>query len=222
MSFSSLPKHRYHICTCMHAQMHTRTHTCMHAHTHAHTHTHTLSLIFLSLSHTLSVPHFVFVFVFLSLTVLPSLCLHCSHIVSLTVSVCLSPLHFLLCTDFKGLRVSPSIFRFFGGRSMLGTGLSMLLSAGAFFFFAVTGTWGMLFNIIFLFLAGAFNAGPDSILGEWVYGWLNVSASVQLVRCLPCAHAVVKERWSSVRGLCSLENKVDHLLCCLLVLTGLV
>ena len=109
-----------------------------------------------------------------SLSLSLCVCLPCSHIVSLTISVCLSPLHFLLCTDFKGLTISHSFFRFFGGRSMLGTGLSMLLSAGAFFFFAVTGTWGMLFNIIFLFSAGAFNAGPDSILGERVHVLLYI------------------------------------------------
>ena len=154
----------------MHAQMHARTHTCTHTHTHAHTHTHTHTVSNLSVS----VPHS------LCTTLCVCLCFSLSHSPTLSVSpllshcfshcLCLSPLHFLLCTDFKGLRISPSIFRFFGGRSMLGTGLSMLLSAGAFFFFAVTGTWGMLFNIIFLFSAGAFNAGPDSILGERVYG----------------------------------------------------
>ncbi|XP_076447736.1 uncharacterized protein LOC143284689 isoform X2 [Babylonia areolata] len=57
------------------------------------------------------------------------------------------------------------IDRVFNGRSMLGTGLSMLSSSVALILFTLTGTWGMFFNIIFLFLAGAFNAGPDSILG---------------------------------------------------------
>ncbi|KAK7089235.1 hypothetical protein V1264_024630 [Littorina saxatilis] len=57
------------------------------------------------------------------------------------------------------------IDRVFQGRALLGTGISMMLSAGALVLFAMSGTWGMLFNISFLFLAGVFNAGPDSILG---------------------------------------------------------
>jgi hypothetical protein len=48
---------------------------------------------------------------------------------------------------------------------MLGTGLSMLGSAVGLVLFAITGGWGVGFSITFLFLAGAFNAGPDSILG---------------------------------------------------------
>lgn len=55
--------------------------------------------------------------------------------------------------------------RYFQGRSLLGTGLSTALSAAALILFAVTGSWGMLFNCLFLFIAGAFNAGPDVLLG---------------------------------------------------------
>ncbi|KAL8592242.1 hypothetical protein ACOMHN_030917 [Nucella lapillus] len=55
--------------------------------------------------------------------------------------------------------------RLFRGRSLLGTGVSMLLSGGALVLFALTGSWGMACNILFLALAGAFNAGPDTILG---------------------------------------------------------
>ncbi|KAL8612511.1 hypothetical protein ACOMHN_053765 [Nucella lapillus] len=57
------------------------------------------------------------------------------------------------------------IDRFFKGKSMMGTGLSMFSSALSLILFIITGSWGMMFNIIFLFLAGAFIAGPDSILG---------------------------------------------------------
>ncbi|XP_013395115.1 sugar phosphate exchanger 3 isoform X2 [Lingula anatina] len=55
--------------------------------------------------------------------------------------------------------------RCFQGRSLLGTALSMLLSTAALLMFAGTSSWGYLFNSLFMVLAGAFNCGPDSILG---------------------------------------------------------
>ena len=32
--------------------------------------------------------------------------------------------------------------------------------------FFITGSWGLFFNVMFLAMAGAFNCGPDTILGE--------------------------------------------------------
>ncbi|XP_053377158.1 uncharacterized protein LOC123529818 isoform X2 [Mercenaria mercenaria] len=55
--------------------------------------------------------------------------------------------------------------RLFHGRSLFGTALSAALSGLSLLLFMMTGTWGVLFNTLFLFLAGAFNCGPDTILG---------------------------------------------------------
>ncbi|KAH3820537.1 uncharacterized protein LOC127832346 [Dreissena polymorpha] len=55
--------------------------------------------------------------------------------------------------------------RCFRGRPLLGTTFSAAASALSLFLFMVTGSWGVFFNMIFLFLAGAFNCGPDTILG---------------------------------------------------------
>lgn len=55
--------------------------------------------------------------------------------------------------------------RFFHGQSLFGTALSAALSGLSLLFFMLTGSWGILFNALFLFLAGAFNCGPDTILG---------------------------------------------------------
>ncbi|XP_060562120.1 uncharacterized protein LOC132721762 isoform X2 [Ruditapes philippinarum] len=57
------------------------------------------------------------------------------------------------------------IDRLFQGRSLFGTAISAALSGIALFLFMVTGTWGIGFNTLFLFVAGAFNCGPDVILG---------------------------------------------------------
>lgn len=57
------------------------------------------------------------------------------------------------------------IDRLFHGQSLLGTALSTALSGLSLLLFLLTGTWGIMFNSVFLFLAGAFNCGPDSILG---------------------------------------------------------
>lgn len=57
------------------------------------------------------------------------------------------------------------IDRFFDGRSLFGSALSAALSGASLFLFMVTGSWGIVFNCVFLFLAGAFNCGPDTILG---------------------------------------------------------
>ncbi|KAK3103726.1 hypothetical protein FSP39_021400 [Pinctada imbricata] len=57
------------------------------------------------------------------------------------------------------------IDRYFKGRSLTGTGYSICLSAVSLLLFNVTSSWGLIVNSVFLFLAGAFNCGPDSILG---------------------------------------------------------
>ncbi|XP_069101723.1 sugar phosphate exchanger 3-like [Argopecten irradians] len=53
----------------------------------------------------------------------------------------------------------------FWGRSLSGTAASSLLSAISLLGFLLTSSWGIWFNGLFLFLAGVFNCGPDSILG---------------------------------------------------------
>ncbi|KAJ8301606.1 hypothetical protein KUTeg_020593 [Tegillarca granosa] len=55
--------------------------------------------------------------------------------------------------------------RYFKGRALLGTGFSVFLSALALLCFLFTSSWGIVINCLFLFIAGAFNCGPDSILG---------------------------------------------------------
>ncbi|KAL4226188.1 hypothetical protein ACF0H5_014174 [Mactra antiquata] len=55
--------------------------------------------------------------------------------------------------------------RLFKGRSLYGTCLCTGLSGVSLLLFMLTGNWGMMFNCLFLFLAGAFNCGPDTILG---------------------------------------------------------
>ncbi|XP_033746111.1 putative glycerol-3-phosphate transporter 5 isoform X1 [Pecten maximus] len=53
----------------------------------------------------------------------------------------------------------------FWGRSLSGSAVSSLLSAISLLGFVLTSSWGIWFNGLFLFLAGVFNCGPDSILG---------------------------------------------------------
>ncbi|XP_052062468.1 uncharacterized protein LOC127702356 [Mytilus californianus] len=57
------------------------------------------------------------------------------------------------------------IDKFFKGRTIFGTGVSVLLSAVSLTLFLLTCDWGWMFNVSFMFLAGAFNCGPDSLLG---------------------------------------------------------
>ncbi|XP_064607504.1 uncharacterized protein LOC135471968 [Liolophura sinensis] len=57
------------------------------------------------------------------------------------------------------------IDRCFQSRSVFGTLVSMLLSTLALVLFYLSSEWGIVFNSIFLILAGLFNAGPDVILG---------------------------------------------------------
>ena len=57
------------------------------------------------------------------------------------------------------------IDRFFNGKGLFGSTISMLLSTAALVAFSITSSWGIVVNSIFMLLAGAFNCGPDSILG---------------------------------------------------------
>ena len=61
---------------------------------------------------------------------------------------------------------SPCCCRYFKGRSLAGTSYSIILSAASLLAFYLTSSWGIVFNTVFMFLAGVFNCGPDSILGE--------------------------------------------------------
>jgi hypothetical protein len=44
-----------------------------------------------------------------------------------------------------------------------------MLSGISLCLFLVTCDWGWMFNATFMFLAGVFNCGPDSILGKYCY-----------------------------------------------------
>lgn len=44
-----------------------------------------------------------------------------------------------------------------------------MLSGISLCLFLVTCDWGWMFNVTFMFLAGGFNCGPDSILGKFCY-----------------------------------------------------
>ncbi|XP_041347592.1 putative glycerol-3-phosphate transporter 5 isoform X2 [Gigantopelta aegis] len=55
--------------------------------------------------------------------------------------------------------------RYFPNRTLVGTAISIALSTLALCVFVVTSSWGLAVNSICMFLAGAFNAGPDTLLG---------------------------------------------------------
>lgn len=55
--------------------------------------------------------------------------------------------------------------RYFSQVPLIGTTLSAFLSGITLVLFNLTSHWGILFNNLFMLLAGAFNCGPDSILG---------------------------------------------------------
>ncbi|XP_050411594.1 uncharacterized protein LOC126826657 isoform X2 [Patella vulgata] len=57
------------------------------------------------------------------------------------------------------------IDRFYAGRSIFGNAVSVALSTIFLICFNLTCTWGMTFNAVFMFLAGAFSSGPDTLLG---------------------------------------------------------
>ena len=54
--------------------------------------------------------------------------------------------------------------RFASDRPLLGVSLLMVLGTVVTGLFALTASWGILFNSVFLLVAGAANSGPDSIL----------------------------------------------------------
>lgn len=58
--------------------------------------------------------------------------------------------------------------RFFKGFTLAGITLSIVSSTITLIAFFVTNQWGFLFNVTFLTLAGAFNCGPDTLLGSSV------------------------------------------------------
>ncbi|CAH1782477.1 unnamed protein product [Owenia fusiformis] len=75
---------------------------------------------------------------------------------------------FSMAFEVGGLIGSPLIGiildRYFQHNSLTGVSLSIFLSAISLIFYSVTSSWGMIFNTVFMLLAGAFNCGPDSIL----------------------------------------------------------
>ena len=46
----------------------------------------------------------------------------------------------------------------------------MILSTAMLILFTLTASWGVLINSVLMALAGAFNCGPDSILGTYLCG----------------------------------------------------
>ena len=55
----------------------------------------------------------------------------------------------------------------FAGRALLGSMVAIFISTVALALFAVTASWGLTINSVLLFIAGAFNCGPDTILGKY-------------------------------------------------------
>lgn len=58
------------------------------------------------------------------------------------------------------------LHRFFSGRAVRGCMVLMALSTTMLILFAFTASWGTTTNSVFMLLAGAFNCGPDSMLGK--------------------------------------------------------
>jgi len=54
--------------------------------------------------------------------------------------------------------------KYYKGRSLRGIGISVFISTAGLIAFMLTASWGVFFNSICLFIAGAFNAGPDILL----------------------------------------------------------
>ncbi|XP_005098766.1 putative glycerol-3-phosphate transporter 5 [Aplysia californica] len=54
--------------------------------------------------------------------------------------------------------------KFYQGQTLRGITMFVLISTLGLVFFILTSSWGVLFNSVFLFIAGAFNAGPDILL----------------------------------------------------------
>ena len=51
------------------------------------------------------------------------------------------------------------------GNTFMGVFVLLILSTVALSLFQLTSQWGILMNVIFLFLTGATSSGPDSIVG---------------------------------------------------------
>ncbi|GAB1603688.1 sugar phosphate exchanger 3-like [Argonauta hians] len=58
--------------------------------------------------------------------------------------------------------------KYYSQQPLIGTFFSIILSGVCLIFFTWTSSWGLFANNLFMFLAGAFNCGPDSILGAAV------------------------------------------------------
>ncbi|XP_059177585.1 uncharacterized protein LOC131956955 [Physella acuta] len=54
--------------------------------------------------------------------------------------------------------------RYYKGQTLRGIALFVLISTVALILFLITSTWGVFINSLFMFIAGAFNAGPDILL----------------------------------------------------------
>ena len=70
--------------------------------------------------------------------------------------------------DIGGIIGAPllglALDRFASEKPLLGVTILMLVGAIVTALFALTASWGILANSIFLLVAGAANSGPDSIL----------------------------------------------------------
>lgn len=54
--------------------------------------------------------------------------------------------------------------RYYKGQTLRGIGLFVLISTLSLVLFILTSSWGVFVNSLFMFIAGAFNAGPDILL----------------------------------------------------------
>jgi OPA family glycerol-3-phosphate transporter-like MFS transporter 1/2 len=54
--------------------------------------------------------------------------------------------------------------RLYKGRTLYGIGVFVLISTVSLVLFSITSSWGVFANSLFMFIAGAFNAGPDILL----------------------------------------------------------
>jgi len=66
---------------------------------------------------------------------------------------------------FGSVLLGIAIDKFFGGECLVGTFASSLVSTVSLLLFFLTGKFGLLFNAVFMVIAGALNCGPDTILG---------------------------------------------------------
>lgn len=56
------------------------------------------------------------------------------------------------------------LYRFLNGRILYGSFIVVFFSAVALIMFQFTSTWGIVYNVSFMLIAGVCNCGPDPLL----------------------------------------------------------